>query len=85
MLCPRMMTRVAVWLAAAAAVVVCDQDMPKRGGLDCPQNSTTCYASSGEPVCSGRGMCSCGECICDEREHPDEVSGGCSLSLLICE
>uniref|UniRef100_A0A0P4WGX5 Integrin beta subunit tail domain-containing protein n=2 Tax=Scylla olivacea TaxID=85551 RepID=A0A0P4WGX5_SCYOL len=86
MLFPRM-TRVTVWLTAAAVVCGLAQALSELSIPDCSSDSTSCYANRSEPACSGRGVCVCGHCTCNERENYDErVSGPfCECTNFLCD
>ena len=41
-------------------------------GMD---SDAMCREAPGKPVCSGRGVCSCGQCECEQRNEAEIISG----------
>ncbi|KAJ8282574.1 hypothetical protein COCON_G00050930 [Conger conger] len=69
---------------------VCSCD-PGRFGTTCEcsadQSDAPCRNGEGSPVCSGRGSCECGQCICQTRSDPTELIAGqfCECDNFSCD
>ena len=62
-------------------------------GCECSGNHTdprdpdlTCRPPTGGPLCSGRGVCECGECVCEEGEGDMRIYGSvCQCDNMSCD
>ncbi|XP_026088080.1 integrin beta-8 isoform X2 [Carassius auratus] len=50
----------------------------------CPAETAVCRADRSEPVCSGRGVCRCGTCVCDSSRLGNIYGKFCEMDDFSC-
>ncbi|XP_052388324.1 integrin beta-8-like [Carassius gibelio] len=50
----------------------------------CPDETAVCRADRSEPVCSGRGVCRCGTCVCDSSRLGNIYGKFCEMDDFSC-
>uniref|UniRef100_A0A673J0M8 Integrin beta n=1 Tax=Sinocyclocheilus rhinocerous TaxID=307959 RepID=A0A673J0M8_9TELE len=50
----------------------------------CPAETAVCRADRSEPVCSGRGTCKCGTCVCDSSRLGNIYGKFCEMDDFSC-
>ncbi|XP_052441335.1 integrin beta-8 [Carassius gibelio] len=51
---------------------------------DCPADTSSCRAHRGAAVCSGRGLCKCGTCVCDSSRLGHIYGKFCEMDDFSC-
>uniref|UniRef100_A0A8C1NY00 Integrin beta n=1 Tax=Cyprinus carpio TaxID=7962 RepID=A0A8C1NY00_CYPCA len=54
------------------------------GPSACPTETDVCRADRSEPVCSGRGACKCGTCVCDSSRLGNIYGKFCEMDDFSC-
>lgn len=51
---------------------------------ECPLSKVTCQSADGL-LCSGRGRCVCGQCVCDDPQYSGDVCERCPACQSTCQ